>query len=63
MPWEKDVVRTEISEVLRNYPSAQQQPLTDNSLADVISHELADAVRDFVDSDAYRVTGSRQQQR
>jgi 5-methylcytosine-specific restriction protein A len=47
-----------MEQVLAEYPAAQQEPLTGHPLATLLTHDLADDVRDLVASDSYRVTGS-----
>lgn len=51
-------MRNEMEQVLAEYPDARQQPLTGHPLAALLTHDLADDVRDLVASDSFRVTGS-----
>jgi 5-methylcytosine-specific restriction protein A len=51
-------VREGMQRVLAEYPGARQDALTDHPLAAVLSHDLADDIREMVASDSYRVTGS-----
>jgi 5-methylcytosine-specific restriction enzyme A len=51
-------MRGEMERVLAEYEAAQQEPLTRHPLAALITHDLADDVRDLVASNSYRVTGS-----
>jgi 5-methylcytosine-specific restriction protein A len=51
-------MREEMQEVLGGYSAARQERLTDHPLARLITHDLADGIRELVDSDSYRVTGS-----
>ena len=51
-------MRDELGRVLLEYPAARQRPLTDHPLAHHLTHDLADEVRERVDSDSYKVTGS-----
>ena len=51
-------MRYELARVLLEYSAAREQSLTDHPLAHHITHDLADEVRERVDSDSYEVTGS-----
>ena len=51
-------MREELQQVLDRYPVARLEDLTNNPVAALISHDLADEIRGLVDSDSYRITGS-----
>src|ERR1043166_1162798 len=51
-------MRERIQEVLDRYPAARLEDLTNHPVAALISHDLADEIREQVESDSYKVTGS-----
>jgi 5-methylcytosine-specific restriction enzyme A len=51
-------MREELQQVLDRYPAARLGDLTNHPVAALLSHDLANEIRDLVDSESYRVTGS-----